>query len=295
MGVHSGKYGVVDNQSTVRTWSITDTMAPQSYVASNTRLGTGRQPGVHDFNGNFAYYGHTPPAMPGEEFDFAGYTAPDDDVSGNGIRYDGPSIVENVQMNWNWTGGEILNGVVNFQGNGALVAAVGAQLEDLTVPIVPPVADTKIQYSVDGGANWLDWDNVAQAALTISATLHTVINSSTVDSGKVWTQRRAGPIDWTCAITEQDTIRSKFQKGDSIMLRLFVSATEFWELKWGLVNEFTGLTVDRQTGAIMQQTVNLGMNGFDPDAGSYAAAAGHIILPDTTTWWPFDAAPTTTV
>ncbi len=288
MGVHSGKFGVVNGMSTMRNWNITDSMSPQAYVASNTLFGTGRRRGTETWNGNFGCYGHTPPVMPGERFEFLGYTAPDNDVSGPGLRYKGNALVENVQISWNWGAGEIINAVVNFQGDVGLEIQSGAnELYDLTVPTVPPVVGTKIQYSLNDGGAWADWENLLSAQLTLSCQMLEYVNSSSVDAeNRVWTGRKAGNIDWTLAITEQDNDRAKFDKGDSIMLRLYVAADRWYELKWGQIAEFTGITVDRESAAIIQQTVNVNMNGFNPDAVSYGTSYGYIQLPNGEVWWP---------
>jgi len=287
MGVHSGKFGVVNGMSTVRTWSINDSMAPKPYVASNTLFGTGRRRGIETWNGSFGAYGHTPSVFPGEQFEFIGYTAPDNDVTGPGLRYKGQSLVENVQINWNWGGGDIINSVVNFQGHiGLTIQPAGNELYDLSIPEVPEVVGTKIEYSTNG-VDFVEWENLLSATLTISCALQEYVNSSSVDTDdRVWTGRKSGPIDFTLAITEQDVDRSKFEKGDSLVIRAYVNATEYYELKWTQVAEFTGITVDRETGAIIQQTVNLNMDGFDPAALTYNAATGHILLPSGEQWWP---------
>lgn len=286
MSVHSGKFGVVNGMSTVRNWSITDSMAPKNYVASNTLFGTGRRRGVETWSGNFSHYGHTPSVFPGEQFEFIGYTAPNNDVTGPGLRYKGQALVENIQLNWNWGGGDIISAVVNFQGHvGLTIQAAGNELYDLVVPTVPPIYGTKIMYSTNG-VDFVEWENLATAQLTISCALQEYVNSSSVVANRIWTGRKSGPIDWTLAVTEQDVDRSKFSKGDDLILRLYVSATEYYELKWAQVAEFTGITVDRETGAIIQQTVNLNMNGFDPAALSYNGSVGHILLPDGSQWWP---------
>lgn len=293
MSVHSGKWGVVNGASTVRNWSINDTHTPQTYVASNTRFGTGRRRGIEDWNGNYAFYGHTPPVMPGETFTFLGYTAPDDDVSGNGNRYTGSALVENVQINWNWQGGEILNGVVNFQGNLALThEESGADIDDLTVPTVPPIADTRIMYLQDGF--WKSWDTLVSANLTITSALQTYVNSGTIvidgSTKRIWTGRKCGPIDWSLQVTDQDVQRSNlFTKGEIVGIRLYVSVTQYWQLMWGQVQEFTGITVDRETGAIIQKTVPINASMMDPDAGTYDASVGSIRRPADSAsnpWWP---------
>lgn len=287
MGLHSGKFGVINGHSTVRNWTVEDAQDSKTYVASNTKFGTGRRASVESWSGSFGIYGHTPQVMPGDDFSFIGFTAPDSDVlGGSGMRYSGTARVAQVQVNWGWQGGEILNAQVNFNGHLALTAAVGAAISDLTVPRVPSVIGTRIDYSLND-VDWVEWTNLVTAQLTLSCALQSFVNSSTVVGGRLWTGQKPGPVDWTLAVTEQDNRRSLFEKGDVISLRLYVNDTEYYELKWAHVQNFTGLTVDVETGAIMQQTVNLGMDGFDPDETTYDPdSIGHVILPDLTQWWP---------
>ncbi len=278
MGVHSGKFGVVDGISTVRNWAISDVMAPQPYVASNTLFGTGRVKGIEEWSGSFGVYGSTPPVMPGESFSFLGYTAPTNDVTGNGMRYSGTALAENTKISWNWGSGEIIAVTVDFKGHLALAAAVGAEIFDNAAPTVPPIAGTKITYSADGNA-WTELENLLSAELTITNALKEYVNSSTASGGRIWKGQKSGPLDWALSITQQDVQRASFAKGDNVQLRLYVNDTEYYELKWGLVGEFSGLTVDRETGAIMQQTINLNMSGFN-------GSTGHIKLPGGSQWWP---------
>ncbi len=285
MGVHSGKFGVVNGVSTVRNWTIADVMAPQPYVASNTLFGTGRVKGIEEWNGSYQSFGGQPVIMPGVQQAFVGYTAPDDDSTGNGLKYTGDCLIESCQITWNWGGGEILNVTSNFKGHLALTFPTGVEIFDVTVPTVPPVGCTKVQVSSDG-VSFADVPNLVQAQLTLSCALQEYVNSSSAVDCRLWKGQKAGPIDWTMSLTQQETERTQLLKGNSYVWRLFINATEYYELKWGLVHEFSGITVDRQTGAIIQRTVNVSMDGFDPAETTFAAATGHVLLPDATQWWP---------
>lgn len=289
MGVHSGKFGVVNGEETVRNWSINDEQALQSYVASNTLFGTGRQPGIESWTGSFQKFGYMPNTMPGELLAFVGYQAPDDDVSGNGMRYSGQAMVSQLQINWNWGAGEIINSQIDFAGHLALTAAVGAEITDASFPTVPPVTVTKIEYAPGPNFDTFEeLDCLVSAQLTFQCALQSYVNSCTIVASRLWTGQKAGPIDWTLAITQQDNART-LTKGQQVALRLYVNATEFFLLKWGRLQNYTGINVDRQTGAIISQTLNFGMDGFD----TVGEDVGQIVLPDATVWWPASA-PTTT-
>lgn len=291
-GPYSGKFGVVNGISTVRDWSINDGHTPNIYSASNTLFGVSQARGVEFWDGNFNHYGHTPVVLPGEQFAFLGYGAPVNSVSGNGWRYSGQALVESSVITWDWGAGGILSVVENFKGHENLneQGANGAEISDVSIPSIPHVACTRFDYSVDNGSNWLTWNNLVQGVLTLTCELQEYVNSSTTvdDAGtcRVWKGNLPGRVLWTLAVTEQNMDRSIFAKGDVIQMRLYVSDTEFYLLKWAMVNDFTGIQVNRETGAIVQQTVNLGMHGFDTAAGSYSASTGQVLLPSTEQWWP---------
>lgn len=275
MGVHSGKFAVLNGFSTVRNWNISDTITNPKYVASNTLSGTGRGVGIQDWSGSFGFYGAVPTVFPGETFAFLGYTAPVDDVEGSvGQRGTGNAIVDSVAITWNWTNGEIINAVANFSGNGSLAWASGAAIEDVSAPDVPSVCGTKIQASIPDGSAFVDIANVEQAVLTISAANQSYVNSST----NCWTARKPGIIDWTLALTIQDDIF--IGKGLDKQIKCFIDATDFYLLKWGKMKDISGITANRETGEIIKHNATFEMNGF------VGGVAGQIVLPDESIWWP---------
>lgn len=273
MGVHSGRYGVVNGMATVKDWSINDTMQEAKYVASNTRGATGRKAGVRSWTGAFSGYGGLPPVLPGSLFSFVGYTAPDDDVSGNGSTYSGSAMVDSIAVNWNWANGALLDWAVNFSGHLALAHSL-ATYTDVSIPDPEPVCGTLIKY----GAT--TWDNLVSAAFTLSRPSVPYVNSSTIVSSVCWTGRKAGVLDWTLAVTEQGNAReSAIEIGANPVLKLYTTASLFWELTWAHVLGYSGLNVQRE-GGIVQRTVNFGMNGF------VGGVVGSVKTPTPTTIWP---------
>src|SRR5689334_13065677 len=102
MAVHSGRFAVVNGQPSLRNWTITENRPAAKAVNSATRQGTSRRKGPASWSGSFGQYGHTPLVMPGEQFSFAGYTSPSNDVSGSGQVYSGLARVSSVVITWNW-------------------------------------------------------------------------------------------------------------------------------------------------------------------------------------------------
>ena len=283
MSVESGRLGLVNGESTVRQWNISRQGNPVSGIASNTRSGTVRRPGVNDWSGSFNNYGGVPLKLPGDTFTFDGYTAPDSGTGGTaGDVWSGNAIVDSIAMTWNWASGEMLSYVTNFSGNGELTVGTDTH-SDSTDPAIFIPCGTKIDYGAS--ASETEWDNLVQAVLTITAANVAFANSSTVASGSCWTQRKAGPIDWTLAVTEQNNagLPSAIDIEESERFRLWVDSSDYWELEWGIVGDFSGLDVNRESGAIIQRTVNISMDGHD------GSSLGKIVLPGASTpWWPDD-------
>jgi len=281
VSVHSGRYGLVNGASTVSNWQINDAQNLAKAVASNTAFATASRKAIEDWTGSFKFFGHTPPVMPGESFTFSGYTAPDNDQYGNGLIYSGTALVSQFTLNFNWQSGEILNGQIDFGGHLALTTSTGAPPLDASTPVLNSIANCKVSYSTND-STYNDLANVAQATLTITNALQTYVNSSSVVSSRVWTGRKAGIMDWNLSITQQDNDRSVFTKGDQVSWKLFVDATTFWALRFGLIKDFTGIQIARDTGAIIQQTIAVEGNAVNSSSG----ALGSIVKPNLSTWWP---------
>lgn len=279
---HSGKFAVVDGQNTVRNWTVAETQATQSYAASNTKGGMGRKRGVKDWAGGFSQYGGVPLVMPGETLAFKGYTAPDDDVSGDGKTYGGNVLIDQIVVGWNWETGGLITTDYTFSGDGALEKTTET-LTDATDPDPPESCGTIVKTAIvypAGIPTWVELSKLVSAQLTITAANQTVVNSSTSN----WTERRPGVIDWNVSIVSQDldAITDADLDTTDLGLQLFINATEFWSLTFGIIQAQDGISADAESGAIISQTLKVEMNGFDTTEG-----AGEIILPGAgAAWWP---------
>jgi hypothetical protein len=288
MAVHSGRFGVVNGVSTVGEWSIADAGTLAEAVASNTAFGTARRPGVEEWSGSYQPYGYAPPSgqMPGDSISFIGYMAPDNDQGGVGEEYSGTAMLKQLAVNWNWASGEIISFQTDFDGHLALTPtpATGPHL-DSSVPSFPQIGGTFFSYAtVSPWTSYTTWTDLVSATWTLKNNVQPYVNSSTWlgTPGRFWTGRKQGIYDWTLAVTEQNVDRARFKKGDQLALRLYVTQSLYWELWWGMVRDFTNIVVDRKTGKIITQTINIDMQVSDVTAGTL----GHILKPDGTTWWP---------
>lgn len=280
MGVHGGKFGVINNFPGVRNWSINSTSSPKPFVASNTLGGTGRKPGIRDWSGSASLYGGAPTIMPGEYFDFAGYCAPGDDVRGsNGDVYSGNAIVDQIVINWNYETGDIIAHTINFGGNGALAKSSGVYDDDSDPEY--HAANEIAGPSVDGE----DVCNITTVALTLSCASKPYVNSCTDG----WNKRKPGIFDWTLAIAVQDTNEDQFVGSVGDDLDLFLPTTpgdepDGWRLRWAHFKEMSGISVNPETGDIIAFTANFEKNGFP--IIDEAVVAGCVIRPgETEPWW----------
>lgn len=286
MTVHGGKFMRINGIDTARLWTIVEQATQPKAVASNTLLGTARKRGVHSWNGTYQAFGAKPLVMPGSTFHFIGYGSPDNNVSGGtGLRYDGNAMCQRVVINWDWKTGAIIGHTVTFAGDLELDKATGSDPGDSVTPNLPETTGTKILWGANTTTPATELPAVVSAQLTISALTESYVNSSTYINGRAWTGQVSGPIDWSLQIQQEDTERLTgiFDIDDVIGLRIFTDSTLYWELAYGIVRDFSGITVNRETGAIIRRTINVDMNAY------YGSNAGHVLYPDVshTQWWPF--------
>lgn len=286
MSVHSGRFALVNGQGTMAGWSINDQHTPSEAVASNTQFGKARRVGVREWSGSFAFFGTKPLAMPGSSFSFSGYTAPENDGFGNGLVYSGTAFASQLAITWDWSSGALIRSQLDFVGHLALTSAQAAPPLDASVPVLESIAVSNgiwlqdITTSVASAAI----PNVAQATLTITNSIQEYVNSSTIVGGSLWKGRKPGIVDWAAAIVQQDNVRTAFAIGDQVALKMYVDATTFWNLQYGIVKDFTGIQINRETGAIIQQTINVDMDAVKITDGSI----GSITQPDGTLFWPIN-------
>lgn len=280
MGVQSGKYGTVNGRSTVRNWQVSETTESKTYVASNTKGGTGRQPGINDWSGNFGQFGGLPSILPGETFEFIGYTAPDNGVSGaTGSRRRGSAYVESVAITLNWENNDIVSMVTNVLGNGELITETGAPYDDTSEPDVPPGFEASIVFTMIGSDSGEEEILCAKSAvLTLTCPGQAYANSCT----EGWRARKPGIIDWNLSVVVDEHQKpSGLEKGDKIEVRVKINDDDEIQLRWGQVKEFTNLNVNRETGEIISQTILIEMDG-------YAEGEEGLIMVGETQFWPVE-------
>lgn len=294
MSYHSGKFAVVNGVGAVVSWGIEDDSDTKEVINSQTYAMPMQLDGVNHWSGSIEQDGANPVAglMPGKTFAFEGYTAPDNDTAGGtGSIYSGNIMVERMTLTLNWETGDIEKIGYEFQGALGLTYASGqAAIFDTSTPTYygcKSLPKPKITVATSAGS-WIpgaltDWPYITQLTLTLSNEIQPVVNAST---GGL-TDRKAGPWKLEVSVTEQEVLRSLYEKDNILGLQIPVdpSFTNYWYIKWLHVKNFTGQTFNRETGAIISRSVSLPFQAFNKET---TPVLGSINLPGSpgVDWWP---------
>jgi hypothetical protein len=256
MGVISGYKMAVGNANTVRRFRIFYQGTIPPYVASNTKNATGRVKGNKDWRGFFLGYGHTPPVFPGEEFTFTGSIDGSKGVTGT-------AICDRIQVDCPTEQGTPLEYAVFFSSNGELTLG-GAVATDSTTPAPPSSVGLGASF---GGA----LADVRAWRLLVEAKNKPYASSSTDG----WVKRVKGPIDATAQVTlYSDAPASLPKPNDDVIVNLYVSTTESWELKWCKVEGPQEYGADHESPEPVGGLVVAKFNGFQNGTGSISAPSG---------------------
>lgn len=281
----SGRFSLIDNISNVGAWTLNGPIRTggSRYSSSGSKGGKIHKGGVHSWGGTISGFGHTPPKMPNDSFSFAGYTYPDTGVEGgNGTKFTGTAIVNQVSVIWNFTQNLIIAWRINFQGHLALSHSTAAPVLDTSVPSTATPCGLNPSYDFSSAKNI---PNVTGIELTITASTSTEANSGTVVSGTCWQKINKGDIDWTCTITQDDYKRGADgypDPGDILELKLPVTSTESWALVYADFLGYNTLTADRDTNQPISRQMSFTMTEND------GTNRGRILRPgdtDAAPWW----------
>lgn len=279
MAVLTGIAGAVEKATTdidaVAEWSINHTADLQSFVASNTKQGTVVLDGNTDWTGSYRAYGHTPSIMPGDEFVFHG------SIDGtNGAT--GSAIGDSVTITCDIEAAAPLVHTVAFSAHSSALTLGASAAADATTPAGLSSIGCDVQTGTAVGTPvYTAITDVRSWELTIQRANVSYVSSDT--AAQVY--RLAGNISGTISVSvyEDDWADLPAVNAHSY-IRLYVSATEYWDIgfvKWG---EATDLTVDREGAGMIGATLNGQWTGYElVDA---AFAEGYIKTPAVVTWWP---------
>lgn len=242
MTVICGKAGAVTGEDTVTNWEVTYTGQPFEYYASNTDGASGQLAGNNDWSGSYKVLTGEPANMPGDGITFTG------SVDGtNGCT--GTAIIDSITVTAPIAAGGPVTTVVAFSSDGALTVGAAAAT-DTTEPQPPPAKLAKLNIAAG------DIAGVQSITMVITSA-----NKDYVTSGE--TNRIAGNLTATLTydILEGDFGNLPAPNAD-LIIKFYVTATIFWDLKWMLVENLTNLKVDIETNELVGATVNTKFNGF---------------------------------
>jgi hypothetical protein len=275
MAIITGIGGAIDGVPTISKWSVTHKADVQALGHSGTSGAMDRIAGNKDWSGSYTQYLHTPTRMPGN---IAALTASIDGTKG----VTGSIIIDQVEIAVDIEGGKPIICTTQFSGNGALIlgAAVGA---DATVVTPFSSIGCKLQTgTLIATPVWTELVDVRTMTLTISRANKNYVDSATAGFNK----RLAGPWDASLSASIYPDVDLSLIPSLNVPvgLRMFVSATLYWEILWGMLADIGSIEADRETAAIVGATLNYQFSAVEEIAA--AATLGHIKTPAAATVWP---------
>lgn len=260
----SGKDGAIAGVAAVRQWSISEGYSLNTAVHSGSGGLIDRDQGIYDWTGSASGYGATLPYMPGQVVAASFFKGPN--AAGSlaaGEILSGSIYIEQLVLNWDFEKNTRLNWSMNFGGNGALSFTTGARptppADDQTTP-----CSAKFEVISDVPATYLV-THLKSATLTFTRPAVVGVNSGdSVGTNKCLTTRKKGPaLDWTLAlVSDESNNPAELASGLVRVVKAYVDATRFYELKWGIFGQRSNLAVDIETGKIIGQTFNVSAKGF---------------------------------
>lgn len=260
-------------------WSVDLPSDAPEFSSTATAKGKARVAGNSDWSGSVEAYGHTPVIKPGDAFAFHGSLEGVNGISGN-------VIASGVAINIAQEGGEPIKHVISFEGNGVPTLGAEAGVADAVVqtpysPLELPVKWTAIETATPVEVTLAD---VRSVALSISRVLHPYASSSTAKVKK----RIAGPWDSEATVAFYVTDPALIPvRGLMYTLKLYATASTYWDINYAILQDISGIEVDRETGAIIACTLkfmfsSVGMVGAAPGTPT----AGYIKAPGAVSWFP---------
>ncbi|HUT59180.1 MAG TPA: hypothetical protein VNA25_15130 [Phycisphaerae bacterium] len=276
MGVVSGIAAAVNGVSTARGWQITYKGDPKAYVASNTKAGPGRLPGNTDWSGSYAAYGHTPPVVPGESFTFLGSV---DGATGAG----GTALVDSITLTIDIEGGSVIAYSVAFSAADALTLGIAAVVADAEDPDAYSAVGRTVTYVAAGSeaGAWTTLANVRTVTITLTASNMAYVSSTTAGV----TKRLAGNFDASIAISiYEGDLSAVIEPHTVYAIRVYVTAALFWDIRWMIFSDASGIDVNREQPNLVSYTANAQFTGWEYISSTWTE--GEVLDPATATVWP---------
>lgn len=286
MPVITGKSGHIAKDSTViscvRQWGINHTSELQTFGCSATKGARGRIGGTEDWSGQYQAYGAIPAVLPGDVVEFNGA------ISGEGataVGVSGDVMIDSIEITWNVETGAPIAHTVQFSGNGALTKGTVNVPADTGIPDPLTAKGCKVEIWTVEAVPVKESEFAELRTITLRLSKENQAFATTTTAG--WKMRAEGPLDIECSFTVLTDDFADFPAVNSIKeLRLYIDATHYWQLKWMIFGEQSGLDVDIEGGALVGGTVNAAFVPYTPVAGT--PTQGVVKDPSDTpvTIWP---------
>jgi len=262
MTVISGINAHVDGISTLRSWKIRASNLAVPGAASDAPGAVQRIAGNKDWRGVYLAYGHTPVPWPGSAFSFAG------DVDDN-YGVSGTAIVDKITIECPVEEAKRIEQVVEFSANGGLDRGAAAATAGSSPSIVSAISR---KVSLDG----VDVTDVRGWKLVLTARNKPYASSDT--AGQI--MRTAGNIDGQYEYkVYEDNPSDLPTEGEVKIVRFYVTATTYWELKWGIMEEIDDWGGDLEGAENVGASIRGSYNAF------YGTISGSIKNPAGETKW----------
>lgn len=232
--------------ATVRNWKINPTNSPATGAASNAGGGEFSLVGVSDFTGSFSIYGPSAigAVVPGTAYQFHGQT-------GSG-EVQGGIIIDSTTVECDIEGGGILSASVTFSSIGSSTSTYTANNNALlyqTTTVLTNTAVPTIQSGIGCKAEWgpitagvaeaiAEISNVRTWNLNLACNNVAFSSSSAGGVTKRVRGRKSASASLTFydgAIDLHDVQATKILQGTIGELKLYTTASAFWQLKWGII------------------------------------------------------------
>ncbi|MDD5477998.1 MAG: hypothetical protein PHG87_07390 [Candidatus Omnitrophica bacterium] len=276
MSVISGLNACVDGINTMGKWTVELSNEVKSWLASNSKRAPGYLPGNFDWSGSYEAWGYQPLKMPTNEFTFTGSVDGAKGVSGD-------VVVDSVEITIGVEAADIIKHTVEFSGNGALTKADISAISDVESPEAFTSLGLKA-YLGDIAESPLYSELSDVRTVTLRFTADNKEYNSSGTSG--YTKRLAGNIGGEVTISVYaDSLDDLPDEGDLAALKVMVTDTLFWELKWIIFASIGDFAADVETGDLIGAELSGNFSGLAFDGSSWLE--GEIVRPDSSIWWPF--------
>lgn len=234
--------------ATVRNWAVNPTNAPAVGAASNSGGAEFQLKGVSDFSGTFQLYGPSAlgAVVPGTTYAFYGQPASGGDEFLAGI------IVDSMTINCDIEGGGILSADVAFSSIGSSTSVYTANNTGWTFQSATSLTNTSvptIQSSLGCKAAWgpitagtaetvSDIPAVRNWSLTLTCNNVSFSHSGAGGFTKRVRGRKSASASvqfYEGSIGTFDVDATNYLPGTYGELRLYTTASAYWQMKWGVI------------------------------------------------------------